>query len=208
MILFDSIDEAECELWQAPSLGAGRPPDLDQLHQQWQQQLEQQKKQSFEEGVRQGYEQGMASADAEKLQEKTQLVALLNEFAPVLGKHQRQTRDELHQLVFAIARQIVARELVNDAEYYQNRIEQLCDAYADGKSVRIRLSVEDHALLDNEQTDGLMQGLDLVADDTLSRGSCLLESEQFFVDGGVDTLLQQLAKTVDLHEQPIQQDDD
>ena len=145
----------------------------------------------FEEGRVQGLVEGQAAAHAASYGEAAALVTAL------VGEHARRDthlEDELLALARAMARLILRRELVQDADALHALVrEALAQLPASTETPVVALHPEDvvavAALMAPAEAERL------VADPTLARGDCRVELGASIVDAGVDAWVSRLASS-------------
>jgi len=150
--------------------------------------LEDIEQQAREEGYAAGHAQGMAEA-REVLQERMQrLDALFESAARPLRSMDELVELELTRLAMTVARQVLAHELRTAPDLVVDAVRQAALALPSASgNLRVRLHPDDLALLRSlEMVESHWQ---LLPDNSLQRGDCLLESERSRLDARVETRL-------------------
>lgn len=175
--------------WSLPEVGA--PPieevtAIEPVAQPTVRELEALQQQARDEGYAAGHAEGLAVARDVVDARMAQLNAILEAAARPLRSMDELVELELTRLAMTVARQVVAHELRSSPDLVVEAVRQavLAMPTATGR-MRVRLHPEDLALLRSlELTETDWQ---LVADGSLDRGDCMLESERSRLDARVET---------------------
>lgn len=199
------------EPWQPPEMSQKKvkteevtaPPlltaaQLEKLQQEAQKEgFELGRKEGFELGHREGLEQGQAeiaqkSEQATKVIEQFEaLLQTLNEPFEVLDD---QVEQEILELVVAVVRQLVRREIKTDPGQIIGVVrEALAILPSSSRNIRVQLHPEDADLVREAYAlgDGELKW-DLVEDPTLARGGCRVLTEMSQVDATLESRLNAL----------------
>ena len=146
----------------------------------------------FEEGRRQGWAEAQAARREAVVDESAALLASLKRER---DGHDAMLEDELIALARAMTRLILRRELAHDADALRgvvrealSRLPRLSDAPlvhlhpVDAQAVGDAVAAADGKRVTGAEPDGMT----IVADETLSRGDCRIESGATVVDAGID----------------------
>lgn len=190
-------DGAAVQLWQAPAVDDGRGPAADKLLTADRlAAIEEQARQAgraagFEEGRRLGIEAGRE----EMLKTAAQLTALFDGISPQLKVLDEALMEQLCELVLAVARQFVRRELRSQpGEVLRVVREALAALPASDARVRVYLHPEDAALAREAlPPDAQERPLQILEDIALSRGGARLETDASLVDASVESRLSSIA---------------
>lgn len=161
-------------------------------------------KSGYADGKAQGYEEGYKRAIAEanerldiELKEiERQRKALYEEKAIIL----RQSEEELVMLALEIAEKILDTELQNE-KTYNNLIRKTLKNLRGRKSIKLYVSKEDFDKVSANKgyITSSIEGLDnieIIGDEYLTRGSCIVDGGIGVIDGSVDTQLEQIEKAL------------
>lgn len=178
------------ERWLPPEVGepVAVEPTPEPVQQPTVRDLESIEQQARDEGYAAGLAQGMAEAQ-HLLQERMQrLDALLESAARPLRSMDDLVELELARLAMTVARQVVAHELRTAPDLVVDAVRQAALALPSASgNLRVRLHPDDLALLRSlEMVESHWQ---LLPDNSLQRGDCLLESERSRLDARVETRL-------------------
>lgn len=145
----------------------------------------------YEQGERAGAEAGAKRADA-MLRRLAQTLEELGELRRVMI---RQTERQMVQLALAIARRIVRREVAHDQELTLMMARVALERLGDSTSVTIRLHPDDYAAtVGGEGAPWSGSHVAVVADGSLNKGGCMVESDFGFVDASVDAQFHEIAR--------------
>jgi len=181
---------ADFQRWELPNVGvqltaskaANMPPqptvrELAELEQQ-----------AREEGYAAGHAEGLAAVQQQLQQRMAELDALYDAAARPLQVLDEQTGQELARLAMVVAQRVIAHELQLSPELVIRAVRQAATALpAATRELRVHLHPADLSLL---RESGAVEGhWQLLADPSLSRGDCRLESERSRLDARVETRL-------------------
>jgi flagellar assembly protein FliH len=181
---------ASFERWMPPEMGepAAPPAPAEPVLQPTVRDLEALEQQAREEGYAAGHAEGLAAARELTQTRLARLDALLDAAARPLQAMDERVELELARLAMTVARQVLSHELRTSPDLVVEAVRQAALALpAASGSLRVRLHADDLALL--RQLGAAEEHWQLLADPTLQRGDCLLESERSRLDARVETRL-------------------
>jgi flagellar assembly protein FliH len=145
----------------------------------------------FAQGERAGFEAGAQRADAML----RRLSQTLDELAGLRSTIIRQTERQMIQLALAIARRIVRREVTLDAELMIALARVALDRLEARTPATVRLNPEDAALA-AQSGEAFGAHVKIVADSTMARGGCAIESEFGAIDASVEAQLHEVSRAL------------
>lgn len=178
------------ERWLPPEMGepVPAPAPAEPVMQPTVRDLEALEQQAREEGYAAGHAEGMAAARDLMNSRMAKLDALLESAARPLHAMDELVELELARLAMTVARQVLAHELRTSPDLVVEAVRQAALALpAATGSLRVRLHAEDLSLL--RSLDATEEHWQLVADPTLQRGDCMLETDRSRLDSRVETRL-------------------
>lgn len=92
-------------------------------------------------------------------------------------------------LALVVAQEILGRELEIDRTFLVTMVTEALATVGHEKKVRVRLGSTDLAYLDTVRPEVLTSGVEVVADDSLGIGGCVVESEHRVVDASLSSRL-------------------
>jgi flagellar assembly protein FliH len=152
-------------------------------------------KEAYDEGFQQGRQAGLSAGQAEMQRKAALLETLLASLQEPFQELDAEVEQELLQLAFAVARQLVRRELKSDPGQVVAVVQEALAALPVAtRNVRVHLHPEDVSMVSEtlSGSDG-ERHWKLVEDPTLNRGDCRVLSENSQVDA---TLERRLAAVV------------
>lgn len=180
---------AEFQRWELPEVGtmsvatASESPAQPTVCE-----LEALEEQAREEGYAAGQAEGLAASKQQLDEQLTRLAALYEAAARPLESLDAQTELELAQLATLIASRVVGRELqLTPALIVQTVREAAAALPAATRELRVHVHPDDLVLL--RELGAAEEHWQLLADPTLARGDCRLESERSRLDARVETRL-------------------
>ncbi len=153
-----------------------------------------------QEAFTRGHAQGRAEAMDEANRTLKRAAGLLVSTAEAMDAARlgvvRELEDSVYLLALAVARQLVQREVTVDPTIVRDLVQKGLEAFPVGSRVDIHLNPEDLAALRSQfglpGSDGRAADLQWLADATIERGGCTLETPHRVVDGRVDLALKEL----------------
>jgi len=138
---------------------------------------------AYAQGEKAGVEAGTTRADAML----RRLSDTLRELEELRRSMIRQTEHQIVQLAIEIARRIVRREVQTDNELLCAMARVALDRLGDASPATIRLNPEDyHTIIARQGGAWAGSDVNVVADPSVGRGGCMVESPFGFVDASVD----------------------
>ncbi|MFN8644395.1 MAG: FliH/SctL family protein [Candidatus Binatia bacterium] len=148
----------------------------------------------YAQGERAGAEAGAARAEAML----RRLAQTLDDLQGLRKELLRRTEREVAELALAIARRVVHRELALDQDLLLAMARVALDRLGDVAAASIRLHPDDYAavMASRSAMPSAPQGVQIVADPSVHRGGCVVQSEFGSVDVGVTTQIDELTHTL------------
>jgi len=153
--------------------------------------------QAYDEGLRRGEDAGRVAFEARI----AGVAELLEQAARDMHTARTEYLDSLEpqvvELVNLVARRTLQRELSTDTALISATVRRALAKLGDRQRLVARLHPEDAAIMRDERADLLenfvgIEELHLVIDDTLTRGSCVIDSTTMMVDARLDALLEEV----------------
>lgn len=157
------------------------------------QELAEQLRATRQAGYQDGYRDGLAALESFKrsfaAQTTAQFGALMQSYGDQMDALQQQMATALATAATALARQVVRSELKAQPEQVVAVAQEALDTLLlSARHITVRVHPDDHALAAEGAADTLAaRGARLVADATVSRGGCLVESDIGAIDGTIET---------------------
>ena len=143
-------------------------------------------------GERAGLEAGNKRAEAML----RRLAQTLDELRSLRATMIRQTEQQMVQLALAISRRILRREATVDEDLLVAMARVALERLGDAGSATIRLNPEDYSHTVQRHGDHWAGSrVRVVADPSVSRGGCLVESDFGLIDASVDAQFEQVARS-------------
>jgi len=157
---------------------------------------EQFKQKGYEEGFNIGHNEGMKQCEA-LIKEAEEIKArAIEEYENTM----KSIEGDMVSLVISVAKKVLATELSINRESILNLIKETINKCSGSNGAVLKVSSEDYDFV-VENRDKLLSMLDecdeleIKKDSSLSRGSCIVETDQGSVDSGVDTRLKKIEET-------------
>jgi flagellar assembly protein FliH len=143
-------------------------------------------------GERAGLEAGNKRAEAML----RRLAQTLDELRSLRATMIRQSEQQMVQLALAIARRILRREATVDEDLLVAMARVALERLGDAGNATIRLNPEDYSHTVQRHGDHWAGArVRVVADPSVSRGGCLVESDFGLIDASVDAQFEQVARS-------------
>lgn len=148
----------------------------------------------LEEGRDRGFNEGRSELD-QRVMEFRELVNLLDE---PLKELDQQIEEELVELSFGIAKQLIRRELKTEAGQVVSVVRDAIQALpAYSRNIKVSMHPEDAELLRSSlQMDNADPGWNLVENPLLTRGGCQVETETSRIDASLENRIGQVIAAV------------
>lgn len=198
--------------WQLPSLDGGDVPgfrqpvdDAEVIETEVELTVEEQaeknaselqaiKDAAYQEGFESGREQGLAAAQQQINEQTTLLLSMMNELAEPLQRCGEKTQQQLLKLAFAIARQIVRRELKQDPTQLIAIIREALKMLPSGaQKMTISLNPEDASIVKNtlsidsdSDSESEASRWQINSDPAIARGDCEVSTDNSKIDASID----------------------
>jgi flagellar assembly protein FliH len=181
-----------------PQHGVGpEDPAQPAVDLQAQQQLTERERDAFTKGYAQGERAGTEAAGAQADQLLCRLAETIDELAATRSEVLRGTEHQVVQLALAVARHILDRALNADRGLLLAMARVALDHLGEHGAATIRLHPDDHALvMTSEQHSWTNDQIQIVADVSVGRGGCLVQSDFGLMDVSLDGQFNELARTL------------
>jgi flagellar assembly protein FliH len=144
--------------------------------------LEEIAEQARHKGHAEGLLQGQAAAKRQNQQTADELAALWKSMQRPISDQDAEVSEYLLSLVIAISELVIRRELTVDQKLIRSVLEESLSSLAESESaITITLNPADKALVE-QLLDEKRTTADLVADEAMLRGGCLIERGHGIVD--------------------------
>ncbi|MGE3190999.1 MAG: FliH/SctL family protein, partial [Vicinamibacterales bacterium] len=124
------------------------------------------------------------------------LAGTLDELAHLRTAMIQQTERQMVQLALAVARRILRREVTLDGDFVVAMARVALDRLGEQTRATVRLHPDDLATTGTEPGQFAGTHVSVVADPSLSRGQCQVESEYGFIDVGVEAQFEQISQAL------------
>lgn len=152
---------------------------------------------AFAKGYAQGEQAGLEAGNRRSDAMLRRLGETLDALATLRRSLLQQSERQVVQLALALAKRIVRREVATDEELTMALARVALDRLGETGPATIRLHPDDFARAAARGADGWKAAhISVLADPSVSRGGCLVESPFGFVDAGIDAQFQELARAL------------
>lgn len=148
-----------------------------------------------------GYQEGLVAAHRETERLLRTLEAVVGSAKVDLIRSLRHSESAMVRLALEVGTKLALKELADDPSLVMKAIEQAMDYVVAVEAVRLRLHPEDTAIVGPEWLDAKaniwgLRKVDIIADEEVKRGGCLIETELGLVDARVETRLAQIGSAL------------
>lgn len=176
-----------------------RPQTVEEIEEIQKQAFEEGKKQGYEAGHQQGYEE-MQVQVAEFKAKAEQLQSVIDFMSQPLKQMDQEVEQQLADLATVLAKYLLKKDSSLEAEHIYSLVHESLEYLpVKARNVCVRLHPDDIALLNQAEIDINDQSWSCVADNKISAGGCMVESDTSHIDATVETRLQQLVEQLDMH---------
>lgn len=151
---------------------------------------------AYARGFVDGEREGALAASGRAEQAVERLARSVEDLQALRTKLLQKTERQVVQLSVAIARRIVHRELRLDPDLLAAMARVALDRLGDAPGATIRLNPEDYAATAARRVAPDAGAVRVVADPSVKRGGCLVQSEVGLIDLNPDAQIQELASTL------------
>ena len=153
----------------------------------------------FERGYDDGYAEGLRRADEAQSEQTRALAALVQGVSVEAADFVRAAEDQVIRLALSVAERVIEREARTDPELVVGIVRAALAEIQDSSEVHVRVSPADHALIEPRWETMLPRSVarrsELLADEAISTGGCVVETRAVRVDAQLTTKLAQITKT-------------
>jgi len=196
-----SVPESEIKHYVMPEITGNIVGMTEEaLRPQTVEEIEALQKQAYDEARQAGFKKGIeeAALKAKNLQ------SALNFLQHPLKELDKQVEHQLADLAIALAKQLLKNESALDSQHIYTLVNESIEYLpVNARDIRVRLNPQDISLLNQAQIDTDKQSWKCIADNTLSAGGCVIESDTSHVDASVETRVQQLVDQLYLHQDGV-----
>ncbi|SDF38891.1 flagellar assembly protein FliH [Sporolituus thermophilus] len=174
------------------------------------QQYEKLKKEAFDQGYQAGYSQGMQQGrqdiEAERQNALRQAADQAGQLLAAARREYQQTLIDAERhiidLALAVARKILAREIEENPMVVLPIVRAALEKVRDQEQITILVNPEDFEVVleakrDLELVIGRERALQIIADNTVGRGGCLLDTPFGMVDARIDTQFEMVKRALE-----------
>ena len=156
--------------------------------------LEEVAEQARHKGHAEGLLQGQAAAKRQNQQTADELAALWKSMQRPISDQDSEVSEYLLSLVVAISELVIRRELTVDQKLIRSVLEESLSSLAESESaITITLNPSDKALV-QQLLDEKRTTADLVADEAMLRGGCLIERGYGIVDATTEARVRDIVE--------------
>jgi flagellar biosynthesis/type III secretory pathway protein FliH len=156
------------------------PPGEDPEKESPEEKLARLEREAYEKGFDQGRKDGLALEQKQIQEQRQQVEALFSELRGLKSSLFREAEQDCVTLSSLIARRILRAEIRTDPAVIQRTVREAFDFVADRSRLRISIHPEDmeemHRILPELAAMTEEEAFQVVEDETLERGGCLLET--------------------------------
>lgn len=163
----------------------------------------------FERGLAEGRETGSEKARSESLASfQDRYATLLENWSEALlrWEHDRQTmllqaKEDVLTFAFTLAEKIVHRVVGQDASVVTDQVREALELLSRPTAVRIHVHAEDVETIDEilpqlKEKLSTCRHVELVGDENISRGGCIVRTDGGRIDATIETQLQRMVETL------------
>lgn len=197
-----TVSENDIQHYEPPEVSGRIVGRRDEsLRPQTVEEIEAIQKQAYEEARQAGYAEGLKTGLEEMKLKATQLQSIFSFLQHPLNEMDQQVEHQLADLSIVLARQLLKKESSVDAQHIYTLVHESLD-YLPIKSrdIRVRLNPEDIALLNQAEINTAEQSWSIIADQSITAGGCVIESDTSHIDASVESRVQQLVDQLSLHQ--------
>lgn len=196
--LADPAPPATAEIdGSAPQSAAPAPDPSEEVRVAHQAHLAALEREAFASGYAAGERAGVEAGNKRAEAMLRRLAQTLDELKALRQTMVRQTEQQMVSLALAIARRILRREAAVDEDLLIAMARVALERLGESGTATIRLNPEDYSATVQRHGDHWAGArVKVVADPSVSRGGCLVDSEFGFIDASVEAQFDQVAQAL------------
>lgn len=169
--------------WEFQSLAGSVPPSVKERL------LSDREQRAYERGHEEGYAAGHAAATHVRAQHAAEMARVLEALRSRFVELESDGAEQVLTLSLTIARQVMRREIEVDRAAVMPALHEAVQAVIDQQAhPRVHLNPQDLAYLsDSLDADGLLKGCRFIADPTIGRAGCRVETGHSDVDATIES---------------------
>ncbi len=193
-------------LRESPATSAQRQAAADRLLESARRQAEEIRQQIKEQAAQEAHQKLEAAVRAVTSEQATAFEQardrLLQELREAFEQRLAEIEEEMLSLIAAMAEKVIRRKLEADDEIVLAVVRETLEQAAGANQITVRISPSDEPLVREAQQTllaalGPVEELQIIADEQIFPGGCLVETERGKFDARIDTQLQLLSEEVD-----------
>lgn len=202
-----SSDETQgAALRESPATSAERQAAADRLLESARRQAEEIRQQVEEQAAQEAHQKLEVAVRAVTAEQATAFEQardqLLQDLRDAFEQRLAEIEQEMLSLIAAMAEKVIRRKLEADDEIVLDVVRETLEQAAGANQITVRISPADEPLVREAQQTllaalGPVEELQIVADEQVFPGGCLIETERGRFDARIDTQLQLLTEEVD-----------
>ncbi len=174
----------------------------EEIMEQVRAEAEQKVKEAYAEGLQRGMAAGKEKFDESIAESAQALSSAADAVRQARAEFLATIEAQVVKLSGVIAAQVLKREVKGDPDFIKSTVRHVLEGMAERERVRLKVNTADlYALREHkvtllEEFDGI-EHLEIIADDSISPGGCMAESETCFVDGQIETQLERILDSIE-----------
>lgn len=163
-------------------------------------------KRAYTRGHSEGVAEGRRQAAAERAQHGREVARVLDELRARFAELEGGAAEQVLDLALAVARAVIGREVAVAADTVLPSLREAVALIIDQQAhPRVHLNPHDLALIQSDlEADGLLKGCRFIADDSVGRGGCRVETAQCEVDARLHNRWRRVVESLGLPEAAAQ----
>lgn len=158
---------------------------------------------AFKEGYEKGYEEGMQNGRQQGLDTAAEMIEealqIRQQAIEMKERAIREAEQKIIELVLSIARKVIGEQIRLDREMVLGPVRKALEKCSFSSKVIMRVAPEDYDIVSLSKNKLLleMEGVsdfEIVMENTLSPGSCILETESGYINSSLEVQLNRIEK--------------
>ena len=158
-------------------------------------------REAYEKGFEQGQRDGMALGQKKMEQAVLQVQQLCRELGRLKAHIYKEAEGEIVRLSLEIAKKIVRQEIRTTPGVVLNTVRAALQLLTDKSKVRVLLNPQDMELMSEKvgqiALEQKLEGVELVEDEGVERGGCVLETGFGRINGNIEDQLAEIEKVLE-----------
>ncbi len=155
------------------------------------------KKEAYDSGYREGERVGIDKGHSEVEPLREEFMNTIKELIDFKKRLIKESEEVIVNLSFGFAKSIIGQEIKTEKDIVINQVKKALDHIISEGKLIIRINPEDMNVFERREKfipDEYMDSIEIVTDETITRGGCIIESNKGIVDATIESQIIEMDK--------------